>query len=138
MVAMRILNVPAGPRWLAAEMAEHPSAQALTRKVRIEPHPRGHEFASAFVRNQIRTMPGGIRIKAKGRWYRAESDFALGDPWDERTRLSDETLFAKARNLVGETKAGLLVDLVMQLERSNDLDALSGGLAAEGRELADA
>jgi 2-methylcitrate dehydratase PrpD len=138
MVAMRVLNVPAGPRWLAAEMVQHPQAEDLKRKIRIEPHARGHEFAASFVRNQIRTMPGGIRIKTKGRWYRAESDFALGDPWDEQTRFTDERLFAKARNLIGETKANLLIDRVMKLDRASDLDALSDVLAAQARETADA
>jgi 2-methylcitrate dehydratase PrpD len=138
MVAMRILNVPAGPRWLDAGMVDHPAAQALKRRIRIEPHPRGHEFASSFVRNQIRTMPGGIRIKTKGRWHRAESDFALGDPWDEQTRFTDEDLFAKTNALIGEPRAGRLIDLVMRLENTHEMDALSELLAAEARERVDA
>jgi 2-methylcitrate dehydratase PrpD len=138
MVAMRLLNVPPGPRWLDAKHADDPRVRNLKKKVRVEEHPRGRNFATGIVRNQIRFMTGGIRILAAGKTYHAESDYALGDPWEDATRFSDEDIARKFRGLVAPDRAQAMLDAVMTIETLADISPLAVSLRAQSKEPIDA
>jgi 2-methylcitrate dehydratase PrpD len=129
MVAMRLLEVEPGPKWLEAGMASHPEAARLKAKIRIERHPRSGAFASTFTRNQIRTMPGGIRIRANGTTYYAEAEYALGDPWAENTRFTDENVFSKLARMAGPKTADRLIEAVMGVEYLPNVDQITSLLA---------
>lgn len=130
MVAMLVLGYPAGPDWLDPAVAEAPAVAAMKAKVRVEPHPRGDSFAADFERNQIRTMPGGVRLRAGGKALHAETDFALGDPWTPETRLDDAALAAKFRRLVGHGAADRAIEAVLRLEALDDVEPLLAVLRA--------
>ena len=138
MVAMRILGIEPGPKWLDPRMVEHPDAVRLKSKIRIERHPRGDSFATTFTRNQIRTMPGGIRINAGGKKYYAESDYALGDPWNDRTRFTDEDVFSKLKNIVDSQVSERLMHAVMNIENLPNLNDISEILQTTSKAVAHA
>jgi 2-methylcitrate dehydratase PrpD len=134
MVAMRLLGIPPGPRWLDAKSVEDPRAEALKAKIQVEAHPRGDSFAETIVRNQIRTMPGGIRIVAAGKSYRAEAEYALGDPWSAATRFNDDDIFSKFRSIVPSGHADRLIDTIMKIEQMPDINAVLDILGLEAAE----
>ncbi len=115
MIALRLLDVPPGPRWYDPALDADPRVERLKGLVRFEPHPRGDGFAGAMVRGQIRAMPAGIRLHLRdGCVRRAQADLARGDPWSEATRLTDDDLAAKLDAAVPGGRA--LAAAVMRLE----------------------
>jgi len=128
MIAMMLLNVPPGPAWFDPKHGSDPVVHALKAKTRIVQHPRASRFAEAFVHNQIRAMPGGITIVTTDGVHRAESDYARGDPWSQRTRFGDAEIEAKFAALVpGETGAELAT-AVMNLESESSVSRIVAAL----------
>lgn len=122
LIAMMIAGVKPGARWFDKELGESPEIAAIKQKVRVIPHPRGDEFAGDFERNQMRTLPGGVTIvKKSGETLHEETDFALGDPWDEATRFSDRDVIEKFRGLVSHPQREVVIEAVMTLERQASL-----------------
>jgi len=112
MIALQLLGEPAGPSWLDERWDSDPQFTALKDKVEVTEHPRARDFGQHFEKNQIRQMPGGIRVWQDGREFAAETDFADGDPWDPKTRFSEEALAEKFCRLVDdEDAASILADL---------------------------
>ncbi len=62
LIAMRLLGVPPGPAWCDPRWDDDPAVAVLRAKVRFEAHPRGEDFVHSLTRNQMRTLPGGIRL----------------------------------------------------------------------------
>lgn len=105
MVAALVLGVPPGPAWLTPELARDPRILAIADKVRVVPHARGGDFVHTMENNQIRTMPGGARVKTPRGEFAAENDYALGDPWHAQTRVSDADLAGKFALMSGGSDA---------------------------------
>ncbi|WP_158004035.1 MmgE/PrpD family protein [Methylobacterium indicum] len=132
LIAMRLLGVPPGPAWCDPRWDDDPAVAVLRAKVRFEAHPRGEDFVHSLTRNQMRTLPGGIRLHlVDGRSLRAESDTARGDPWDPETLLSDEALAEKLRGLArGPVEP--LIEAVGDLSRATSIKPLIAALQAAG------
>jgi 2-methylcitrate dehydratase PrpD len=128
MVAMMLLDVPPGPAWFDPKHATDPALRALKAKTRIVQHPRASRFAETFVRNQIRTMPGGITIVTADGAYRAESDYARGDPWSPSSRFDDADILEKFTALVPSEDGAELADAVMNLEHEASVSRIAAAL----------
>lgn len=129
MIALQLLGEPAGPSWLDARWDLDPQFVALKDKVEVIEHPRARQFAHHFERNQIRQMPGGIRIWQDGREYAAETDFADGDPWDPETRFSEEALAEKFCRLVDDEDAPSILADLRRVEELPSVTPVLDGLA---------
>jgi hypothetical protein len=79
-------------------------------------------------------MPGGIRIVAAGKSYRAEAEYALGDPWSAATRFNDDDIFSKFRSIVPSGHADRLIDTIMKIEQMPDINAVLDILGLEAAE----
>jgi len=133
MIAMMLLHVPPGPAWFDPRHAVDPVVRALKAKTRVVQHPRGGQFAESFVRNQIRTMPGGIVIVTADGTYKAESDYARGDPWSISTRFEDADILGKFAALVPGEDGAELADAVMNLEHESSVSRIAAALARASR-----
>lgn len=122
-VAMRLLDVP-HPQWIDRTIDHGPKYADLVSKITIRQHQRGNDFAKSFERNQWRTMPASAEIVANGESFYAETEFALGDPWDESTRYDDEAVFAKFRKLTNDPKREEVIEAVMNLESLETLQPI--------------
>ena len=130
LVAMMLLGVEPGPRWMDPAWTNDPIVARLKSKVRIVRHAAGGDFAKAFERRQIRTMPGGITVRAGGRTFAARADFADGDPWDPSTRWGDAEVVAKFRGLVAPQAADPVIAAVFALAEADSTAPLMSVLAA--------
>jgi len=128
MIAMMLLEVPPGPAWFDPKHAADPAVRTLKAKTRIVQHPRASRFAETFVRNQIRTMPGGITIVTSDGVYRAESDYARGDPWSPSSRFGDAEILEKFAALVPGEDGAELADAVMNLEHEASVSRIAAAL----------
>jgi 2-methylcitrate dehydratase PrpD len=128
MIAMMLLNVPPGPAWFDPRHGSDPAVRALKAKTRIVQHPRASRFAEAFVHNQIRTMPGGITIVTTDGVFRAESDYARGDPWSPSTRFGDAEIEGKFLALVPGEAGAELANAVMNLEYESSVSRITAAL----------
>jgi 2-methylcitrate dehydratase PrpD len=130
MTAMLLLGVPPGPAWFDDKHATDPAVRMLKAKTRIVQHPRASGFADAFVRNQIRTMPGGVTlVMSDGCTHRYDSDYARGDPWDTQTRFGDAEIMEKFAALVPGEDGAELADAVMSLEHETSVSRIAAALA---------
>jgi 2-methylcitrate dehydratase PrpD len=129
-VAMLLSRVPSGHAWLSDEQSADPGIVALRRKVTVEEHPRASECARYFVRDQVRQMPSGVSVYARGTIFREESDFALGDPWHPATRWSYRDVSEKFRTVSGlpQALAESVIAAVAELEALPDLRPISSAL----------
>ncbi|MCK1732321.1 MmgE/PrpD family protein [Bradyrhizobium sp. 142] len=128
MIAMMLLEVPPGPAWFDPKYATDLTVLAIKAKTRIVQHPRGGQFAETFVRNQIRTMPGGITIVTADRIYRAESDYARGDPWSPTYRFGDVDILDKFAALVPGEDGAELAEAIMNLEHEVSVSRITAAL----------
>jgi 2-methylcitrate dehydratase PrpD len=128
MIAMMLLNVPPGPAWFDPGHGSDPAVRALKAKTRIVQHPRASRFAEDFVHNQIRTMPGAITIVTTDGVYRAESDYARGDPWRESTRFGDAEIDGKFAALVPGEAGVELASAVRNLEYESSVSHIAAAL----------
>lgn len=91
-MAMLALRVPIGPLWYSQQSIEGAEVQAIRDKVEVQPEPRAADLERWIQGGQFRNMPGGVDVHAAGRVLSATVDSAWGDPWTEKTRLSDMQL----------------------------------------------
>ncbi|WP_369046557.1 MmgE/PrpD family protein [Sinomonas sp. P10A9] len=96
-------RIPPGPLWYeeAAMNARHMAD--FRAKVTVTPEPRSSNIAAWMGGGQWRGIPGGVDVYARGTRFEATADYALGDPWEESTRLSSDRLIEK---FVGMCRAG--------------------------------
>lgn len=134
LVAMMLLGVPGGPDWLDARIAGDPRVAAMRAKVRVELHPLGDNFAKTLERGQMRTMPGGVRVRTKDGTLAADTDYALGDPWDAATRWGDAEVRAKFHRLTARPDAEKIAGDIFAIETLPSLAPVVGLFAATARE----
>jgi 2-methylcitrate dehydratase PrpD len=121
-VAMMLLGVDPGPDWLDLAFSRSGEVEFVKAKVVVEVHPRSHEFQRSFVGNQMRKMPGGIRIELGDQVLEAESEFAAGDPWTADTHFSVEHVSAKFRRLVQHPRREEALKALLSLDRQQSLE----------------
>lgn len=107
--SMVVLGVPPGPRWFETRWSADPTASRLRHLVRVELHPDAARYPEWIVDNQIRELPASaLVVTGQGTWT-AETTLGLGAPWRADTRLADEALADKFRDLalpLGEDQDG--------------------------------
>lgn len=139
--AMLVMGIPAGPRWVTDEFATDPTATRLRELVEVEIDPASTDYQKWIVESQIRRMPASATVMTEGgHAFEKSAQYGLGDPWSPATRLSDEALATKFRNMVSELGEGSsawddrverTIEHVMNLEAVDDLGTtarLFGGL----------
>ena len=129
MIAMQIMRIPPGPRWMEADWPQDGLYRCLTDKVHVEKHPRGERFHEYMTDNEFRQIPGAVRVVCGATEYYRESDFALGDPWTESTTFSDERVDQKFADQVQSANTSELLENLREIERlqsiSNVLDMIA-------------
>jgi 2-methylcitrate dehydratase PrpD len=127
-VAMILARVPAGADWFIEECINRPSIVSLRQKVSVKPHSdiRARQCAQFFVRDQIRQLPAAVSVKTRGKIYRTESDFALGDPWDSTKKWDFDQIADKFRSTtISRNWADRTIEAVQRLEKVDHLEELS-------------
>lgn len=116
--AMLVLRVPTGPGWCDNELAQTAAVRRLRSLVRVDRHPDAGRLSEWVAEHQIRRLPARATVSARGRTFVTESHLGLGSPWSEWTRLSDEVLVAKFREMIGtRRRSDATVDLQARGER---------------------
>jgi 2-methylcitrate dehydratase PrpD len=101
--AMLVLGVTPGPRWLGDETAADPRVARLRSVVGVEVHPDAGRVADRVVGHVFRDLPARAIVElADGTRLVCEARLGLGAPWLDETRLSDDQLEAKAREMAGD------------------------------------
>jgi len=129
LMAMAALAVPPG-EWLDVRWADDPRVGAFKHNVKVERHRRGDEVWRMMEGGQFRGMPGGVSVRANGRTFEADADFALGDPWTSETRFDDTRLFGKFRALVADDIGARMIEAVSDLENLSAVTPLMAPLRA--------
>ncbi|WP_233838922.1 MmgE/PrpD family protein [Paraburkholderia sp. ZP32-5] len=130
-VAMLLLNVPVGPAWLDERQDDDPRVVALRNKVTVSHWDRANAFSQHIVHGQVRNMPARATITlTSGETFTAETEFALGDPWERDTAWSDEDVIAKFRIACGldSARADALIEAVMNVDTLSDIEPIVGAL----------
>jgi 2-methylcitrate dehydratase PrpD len=140
MVTMAVLGIPPGPQWLDERQDADPRVQPLRNKIVVEHWDRGDAFAHDIVHGQVRRMPARVTIELEGgRSVSADTEFALGDPWDPATAYDDAAVIDKFRVVTGLDAGAVdrIVDAALALESQPDVavfaEAMARGAARKSR-----
>lgn len=105
-VSMMAMRVPPGAQWFDPELVDSDEARAMRAKVSIELYDASRAFAGTMVENQLREMPGAVRVVTQdGTEFFESSAYAAGDPWTEETRYSKRELIDKFIKAVPNSQA---------------------------------
>lgn len=129
--AVALRGVPPGPRWFEPEVLADPDVRALAAKVTTAPDPElqaeWQETIKSGTGEKVRRTRGSLTVVARGREYVVESDYAMGDPWSERTRADWDFVAAKLENFCGGVldaeQRGTLLRTIRDLESVGDVAA---------------
>jgi 2-methylcitrate dehydratase PrpD len=100
-LAVQAFDIPPGPLWMHAETLDDPAIRAFREKVDATLEPSCANMADHIEGGQWRRIPGGVDVHARGQVFSATSEMARGDPWSDASRMSDDDLAAKFRDMVG-------------------------------------
>ena len=135
--AMVALGVPAGPEWFSEQSMRGAAARAMRRKVRLGNEEKGFDPSTWGLEQQVLKVPSSAVVRARGREFSAESDFAFGDTWEGAPRYTEQDVFDKFRRMA-RTQAPLsqrwdarideLIAMVMNLEELADVRELTRAL----------
>lgn len=135
--AMVALGVPAGPEWFSAESMSGAVARAMRRKVRLGKEEKGYDPKTWGLEQKVLRVPSRAVVRARGREFDAESDFAFGDTWDGAPRYTEQDVFDKFRRMARtqaplsqrwDARIGELIDMVMHLDELGDVRELTRAL----------
>jgi 2-methylcitrate dehydratase PrpD len=129
LIAMSAMDIPVGPKWSSREYWSHPQVDALKARVLCHPYPKANELIlQQQLRGRWERTPHAIEVRARGRRFREESDYTLGDPHSAETRFSDDALIAIFKSftdgILHPDDVQRCVDIVMILETQPELTAL--------------
>lgn len=131
-VAMMLLDVPVGPKWLDVARDDDALVAELREKVEMLHFDKGDAFAQHIVNGQTRRMPAEVAVVMRGgAVYEAETEFALGDPWHPNTAYNDAIVSEKFKTATGmpRDRADTLIGAIGRLEQLNDISALTSALS---------
>jgi len=128
LAALALLDVPPGPGWHRPETVTDPAVRGLADRVVVAEDPvLAEEWRRTIARGgeKVRRTRGSISVTAGGRRIDVETDFALGDPWQDDTRMTWSALEAKLETFGGEWfddgRRRALVDAFRGLDQVDDV-----------------
>jgi len=134
-MAMRLLDVPSGALWLSQELCLDPQVRRLRECVRVVEHPNSsdilHDMEKAGDR-VVRRLPSAVTIRTDRETFRAESEYAWGDPWSDATRWGDAEMASKVAALIPDADVADLLDRVASLETQPDIAFIARALRIAG------
>ncbi|WP_029136412.1 MmgE/PrpD family protein [Nakamurella lactea] len=130
-LAMMLQGIPPGPGWYDEQRLVDPATWAIASRVTTAEDPVLHEEwkrdLAEHPGGQIRRTRGSLTIRAAGRDHQIETDFCLGDPWDDSTRPTVEFLRTKfatfCEGIVSASAQQQLLDAVIDIEQVTDIAA---------------
>lgn len=106
MLGVAALGIDPGPEWQNPARWQDPRVMAIARKIKIHADPE----SDAIYAKQLMTGTGErkkihskIEVKAKGKTFKAQADYAKGDPWQPEYVFTDAELKNKFRNFCYRT-----------------------------------
>ena len=124
-MALAALGRTPGPQWYAEENLKDPLVWDLaSRIVTLEDESARDDVRRAFRESRIRRFrktPASMRVRAKGREFHCESEYADGDPWTPETRATWERVEEKFESFCGHlmdrSQIRALVERIRTLDR---------------------
>ena len=125
-------RIARGPGMQAQSVIDDPKIRAFMKKVRVELDPRceilRHQDIVVEGRPYARHRPAYIAVKARGQVTERTADFCDWLSMDPDYRASDEALAGKfrdnARIVLGSAKTEKAIDLILELDKLDDLAPL--------------
>jgi 2-methylcitrate dehydratase PrpD len=128
-VAVAAQGLPLGTEWQDPDTRKSPRVRALMDKVSFATHP---DYGTAALENREARM-ARVDVRAQGRTYSLERNYARGTPTPEIARLSDRELEEKfkrnASRVLPEGKADNAVKLIWELDELSNISRLTDALA---------
>jgi len=91
LAALALLGVPPGPAWHRPEVFGSDAVRSLAARVTVSEDPvlakEWHETIAGSG-EKVRRTRGSITVTTRSETEVIESDFALGDPWEQDTRMT--------------------------------------------------
>lgn len=139
--ALALLGHAPGPQWYDPERLSDPQVWQLARRITTAADPVLDAEWEADLRDhpggQIRRTRGALAIRADGREYVVESDFAQGDPWDDATRADwtfvTDKFASFCDGILDAATQRQIVDVVRDIERVDDVSQTLSPLLARAR-----
>ncbi|NYG45382.1 2-methylcitrate dehydratase PrpD [Bradyrhizobium sp. IAR9] len=126
-VAMRLMQVRSGPKWLSVELAESASVKALRDRVRVEAHtvPQSYTYADPFaVPDEPQGIYSAVRVTTNKGTFREESSHIWGHNYHPQVRMDYAHMEEKFRSLVAPDAANRIMSLLGQIEQLDDTSGL--------------
>lgn len=96
LVALALMGIPPGPAWNRPEGFADPEVRRLADKVTVSADPvlaeEWHQTLASGSGEKVRRTRGSLTVTTRTGVEEIETDFALGDPWQDNTRVSWEML----------------------------------------------
>lgn len=125
-----------GPAWHTKEARADERMRAFAKKVNVELEPRSGPVAKEDleVYGYNRRMPASLEISVGGQVFRAERDYAWGDPYAENVRFTDEDVNQKFENFcraaIGMARVTDAIGFIDHLETHREVAGLASLLVA--------
>jgi 2-methylcitrate dehydratase PrpD len=132
--AMLALRIVPGPRWFEPDAIDGARTRQFRAKVSVDVDPAAETAMEAGMDGVIRGLPGSVEVRARGRVYQESAEAGLGSPWFEGTRMSDDDLRLKVREMADvliaddpawEKRTELLADRVFALDELQNVGELT-------------
>ncbi|HEX4344413.1 MAG TPA: MmgE/PrpD family protein [Solirubrobacteraceae bacterium] len=139
--AMLALRVPPGPRWFDDEALGGADVRAFREKVEVEIDPEALRAGEWIVDGMIQKIPGSAVVHARGTTFEQRADAPFGAPWFDETRLDDDALRRKVRDMAAPliardgsaaARVDRFCDAALALEELEDVRELTRLLTAIG------
>ncbi len=124
------LGIDPGPEWQNYVRWRDPRVLSFAEKVRVYVDPSADALYADQVKSggERKKMHSAIEVRAKGKSFKAECDYARGDPWQPEYVMSDDDLKEKFRNLsyriLRPDNIEKAIETIYNLERVKDVGDL--------------
>jgi len=123
-MALAALGRTPGPEWYSEQTLKDPAVWDLARRiVTREDTSARDDVRQAFRETRIRRFrktPASMMVRAKGREFRCETEYADGDPWTPQTRATWERVVEKLEGFCSQQRSRdelrRLADTIRELE----------------------
>jgi 2-methylcitrate dehydratase PrpD len=106
------------------------------KRIRIEDDPDAKRIANESEPEHLgfRKTSASVIVKAKGKVFTEKAEYAKGNPWDEKTRLSNEELIEKFKRFTTRLtrpskswnrRIEKIIDLILNLENMDNVNGLT-------------
>lgn len=128
LVAVAVSGIKPGPDWHNPSKLQDQSILELAKKVKVELEPSSLEpmLQELEKEGRFKKAPTSVEIICKGKSFRAQTDYARGDPWAEEFRMSDAELQDKFKMLSSGILPNSKIDSAIKLlSRLDDLENIA-------------